>query len=530
MLGNRICCSLETGDLQFEEPIMEHIDNLRMFDMEGYRYFKNAVRTNGESIKTIVEHPNKFFTTLSEDEAKQFAIGMFECKVELQTLLHHLKEEGTLTDTVIKNVLTDVKNILLNLARSINLKKLVNNYVKEHVIIELSKDIGTQPQDTREMTFNEEEVSELTEVVIICKLFSPLFGHFLAVIQKSIATSAREYYCASMLSSIIKVEYYSEIKKKLDFYVAKSTGSKNSDKNATALYNNSATGQMICTQLVANLMVRRFVYTSLDGVNVIMCSVSTTCKRAASKMTGGVKVWVDIRDDPSNTDMGGDEGNKSILEAESRRSVMTSDVPSIVKCSVRDTVEKEYVLTTMDLFDKLYGFYSKSPTCPNACNRYLLATRYGTKIGRAASLDHIDSELYTKLLVLLQIYMLEEFDNLHDTDLPASVELLHWLSAIKTDTPKDIIPHIDTALLTACSVTTPYANLCEKYSFKVGDIRWNTQLEIAARELSTTVFMYNTPPVVWDMLGMENMNGSVLKYSANITTALCMFLDQNSGG
>lgn len=451
------------------------------------------------SDNVIITPVNGFLSSLSQDEQRILKAAFYGIKMTYLSLRQVPNE--TLSDGI-RNVTRKVKDILGQLDKTIDLCGKISTYVNDRIPINISDDIGKCDQDCPEKTFYRSEVISLTEIALLCKFMAPIFGDFLAVLDKRIHKESRTIFCADFLSSIFAEKYV--VVEKLKKYIYLVT--KKPDGNINDTYANSNTLELMATRTFGEIMMRKLVLLDLytEKKNFLMSTVASCVSHP--QFSHASEVRYNTIFDPTQTASSSEEGNESMVEKCSRRSNVYSDVPLYAELSMTQLIKRKKKENPRinELVDKMVEYYKAHPIDQNFVTNVLIGLFYGTDIGGATSLKYANIAVYSALMSIVQIELIEM--GFYDL-----AQIISSKSAVKQKKTE-----VDTGLSIAYGGSVDYQNCLGLFPYAVRDIDIKSVFEAFVKYLIQNVLSVNIPPCVFKAYKLQNTNGNVAEYTEEV--------------
>lgn len=518
--------------------IPESFKSLLTFSISTYKAL--GANQSQEEWDKVFSIPETFVNTLPGEEQIYLAGCYCSCHQEILLASAHQKHiDLTMNDaevTRIKNhnanlvhdLETKLSDTLASLDLKINLYKKIHDYVEKNVPIKVADNVGERAQDSDEMTFKKPDLIELTSVAVLCKLMTPVVGVFIRECSNmDISQNFKEIHAANIFRDIIANECQA-IADKLENYLAKTIDSneKAMSKNMlTNLYNGFST-DMSKMAVNASMYTRKFITVDLSNTDSNLMTYVNTCakgivstKSSGSKKDGG-KITVTGRTLPDEFEESYDDGNSSVLEAESSSSRETADFTLIISFAVKETVKhylSEYA-GDKEIYDAAFMYYSAGshPTL-GYNNEFILSTLFGKDLCGAKSVESITLNDLAALLPLAQIYCYRK--NFRD--------MVHLLSLLPTDNLKVLQNSNEMRLRESWKNSNSYRNCNERFTFETArSLRWDTALEKLINDITSRTYLYNTAPSICEMMNEEVVSTSkVYVPPITLATTICDFIN-----
>lgn len=452
-----------------------------------------------------------------------FDICTHEERVALATMylnMHYdILDKLRVTEDVQQNiseVTTGLSKYLAEVDSRIDIVGKLRRIVDETIPVPMFNNIGDRPQDSEEMTFHRESVLELATVVLLSKLMTPIFGVFIERCKKKMDTALKELHTVGILKDIFENRFRCIVLKLKNFLF---NLIKPHVKDEIKYVYHGYTLYLVVEQIFAAIVVRRFVNVNLHQPNCNIMTYITACARSAINSAGSTASShkSSVGEIKKPEELHGDDGNTSILEVESRRSVRTADQLGLVdlatNCVIR-TFLFEYEIPK-DKYEEAVAYYMENPSPLNIIGVYLLCTYFGKALGGAGSVASMSVISSTKLIALLQIALIKL----------GYPELVHILTVKKALFDKVIPTQVDNMIRATWNNTYEYRNVAQRFPYSIVDLRWDTKLEEIVDYITTYNHFQNTAPVICEMMGeTDEKNETIYMYNDTIVKQLCGFL------
>ena len=419
----------------------------------------------------------------------------------------------------------------LDVIRSTNIVELFRNYTHTQIHMQDTSAFGTRPQDTRELTFNEDEMHETNVIACLCKLASPIFGEIINNLPEHIGEDGKkklprdkETRCVPFMSAVIG-EYFPMILDKLQNYIhhiVMSLTSKNQD-SAAIFY--GLTPNTRTSIIMSSLLVRNYVSVELEKPDSNIIRYTDTMVRTLSQTqdSSAHKSQVRTRKAPGSMVIGDDSNNADQMEVDSLVSIGTMDGPILVKCAVDDVVtahRRSLDINRAD-FQKCLDFFKENPIKQTPLNMFAVTAVFGREVGGGRGIEMITSEPYTKLVAMLQLIAFSM----------GYIQLGNFLTAAKSSEVKLQLTLEEENFKRQATTLSHYRACREQFSkstITVGDQMWDKQMGIMLDDLASSIYLVNTPDYILDMvpegstdpIGSMFSNGDILIPTVDMTEQL----------
>ena len=106
-------------------------------------------------------------------------------------------------------------------------------------------------------------------------------------------------------------------------------------------------------------------------------------------------------------------------------------------------------------------------------------------------------------------------------------DLVHVLSLVNTGEPRTKgLTGEETQLQATWRNSYAFGNCNEKFPYVVNGLQWWTSLEKLLKSIIMTKYVYNTAPIIWEMLGQPNINGQMYTAPVTLSESICNFIWQ----
>jgi len=464
---------------------------------------------------TMFRPINELFTTFTKGEQLKLGQMYVECK----SCIDHI---DTIND--LSNVTNKIGRITAKALGELNiLPKMMHFVQSSNIPIPELKDIGNQPHHTDEMTFKYDDYIQLTCIVLLCKLYCPIFGELIHTTKKDLDNGLKEIHCIATMRYVF-AENFSYISEKLqnylssrcDHWVNKKNSANSLDKEALTNAYNGYTSEKFGLFVYASMLIKKFVNVNLYGqsgdivVYIFSCAKNTIDNLVISMNN---KNRVLARIDPGD-DV---DGNDSILETASVVSTTTVDVPVIIKVGVDVVVHqllKKYELDPV-VYAKTIEYYRQNMSSVTEINKYVLCTFVGNDIGGASGIDLLTIEPYMKLIALTQLYLIKL----------GYFNVAHMMSIIPTDRLKGSFSSIDIQIEMNKGASYAYKNCKKMFPYEIGKTAWDNSASEICNSIITVIYNYNTPTILWEIMGQECKNNAEFQYDEFILRDMIEFIN-----
>lgn len=485
-----------------EEQLTFHVNTYAKLD---YKYGDN-------DWIDIFKPINIFLGTLTEDE--QVILGEMFVKVH-----HVLTHEFTRVDQI-SHITQKLSEIAYAAIKATDLSKKIYTFVKNSDIpIPDLGYVGKKPHHSKDMSFGYDDYIGLTSIVLLCKLFCPVFGEIIYLTKKTLDNSLKETHCIAVLKLILGNDFF-DLSQKFQNYIS-NTIMVRKQISATSTFN-GYTYSKFSLIIYAAMLVKKFVNVNIyrQGGNLVVYAI--TCVRSTmSSLESNMKKKNSVRERKDPGESGDEEGNYSRLETESFPSRSPVDVPVLVQVGVEHFIRTSMDEYNIDLrqFEEAVRYYEKYPSPITDINKYIICTFFGHHIGGAFGINMLDADTFMKLIAFTQLYML---NYMHDV---ADYDLIHAISIIPTDKIKVKSTLVDDKIQMSKGASFAYRNCKQMFPYSIGNTSWDAKTKDITDFITTQIHMFNTANVIWDRMGQPNENNKTFVYGEGILQAIFKFIE-----
>lgn len=502
---------LETKDLNIVNE--EEIEPLKIFCIKTYSKLYSKKHRDGWEVNFSVV--NSFLESLTNNEQAKIVMVFVSIHHKLITYMKH----ENISD--IDKILNEASELLTDLDAELDLLERIEKWCVQNLPIGTMRNAGNRAQDTKPLTWLKDDVIKLTAIVVLSKIFAPLYGTFMFFIkdQKGVDNKLKQLHAAVLINRILDKRCPAHIEK-LRFMISHYM-KREFDESMSA----------ICTGLTSNTMldmvqsclfVRYFVNVDLYYPNGnLITYVRVNIRNAIyGQQNPNNKHMVMLRKEISYS--GSEESRKSQLEWDSVSSSSTADAPVLIGCSVDKIISR--ILIEMELdessYEKNLAYYKKHPIELHTLNKFILNMYFGDHIGGAKSIYTLKANNVIKLITLLQLVLIElQFH-----------EIAYAMTANVGSLAKASQDSHDIRLKNSYRGSTSYKNYrsrldSELYPSSAPKVFDQIIADIASA-ITRNVFVYNlAPSIVKTIETEEKVNGKGIVFTQELIPNICHFID-----
>ena len=506
--SKKYCIRLSTKGLDI--PNFENIKHLLVFQTSTFK--KLEVNGNDpiiwESLFGII---NMFFNTLSKDDQTTLTTHM--------VLLHSSINEFIQTEHMEKfSDFINQKSVeVSDNNNAMDLCGKLYKFVEKTIHIKDDPDIGTGAQHTEELTFEKHQVLLVLTITLLCKLYSPISGIIMTNIKGPIDCKLKEMH-ASALFKILLSEHYQTLTDKMWFYIKNQINKIFKETYSTIFF--AWTPNKLADYIFASLLVRNFI--NIDLLNRdsnIMVYMVVTCKKIIeSKYREASKSPVQQR--VQFASVIGDDSNIAQMELDSVTSYKTCDVVPIInsyitKCCTRYRISYDI---DNDVYNQCLKYYTYNKVRPTHFNKFLACGIFGHDIGGGKGILMLHQKEYTQLMTILTLLCFNY----------GYYKLGCMVSAGISDKIKIVNTPADNMMTLNYASSFAYSNCKNVYDKTCAGSNnkdWDKSMLKLVEHLTKTNYVYNTAPISWDKINIENANGKIIENNHDLISELCGLID-----
>lgn len=460
---------------------------------------------------------HEFLDSLPIKEQEAFAkmiIYMHCCVVD------KLNMDAELVPAKVVELETELNKVLESFDKEFDLMPQLLKFTQENIKISVFPNAGERPQDRVEMTFYPDEVIALTSVALLCKMMTPIIGTFIESCKKRLDNIFREIHCVAIFKDILTNRYPALIDK-LQHYLEQINKKQLSKINITHVFY-GCTPNTIPQYIYAVLLTRKFITVDLMKPDGNLMTYVISCAREATQTQYNSSSFPSMIKDiilpNSNRKESDDDGNSSILEAESKSSIKTADFPLIMEAGVKQLCERFIDENELDaeMIEAADAYYNTNHVSLDVNNTYIFGIVYSSALGGAKSIEYLNGLSVNKLTAMLQAYFIKQ----------GYFNLVNLISAVNTGRIKTLQTGPDNQLKAIWSNSEEYKTCQTKWPLTVGNLGWSTGLQQLVDTITTRMFVYNTAPSIWEALNHEILNGQPYQVSEEISKDICSLILQ----
>lgn len=482
--------------------------------------YKKLATDPPEIWEALLRPANGFLQHLSEHDSKLLCLFYIDVRKIIDEELIVLR--GNLAD-----VSNHIGNKLYDLSVQMDLPSKLIYYCHNYDIPvpDLSYAGSRMGQDHREeMTFREPEYYRVMAISILCKLLCPIWGDLTYRTIKYIDTMQKETHCVGVIMPVLGTELFHEVTQKLYLYISNIIDIEMSRSYTNASFTATIGGfskDRFNQSVYAMILVKRYVNVDFYTPNGnLMVWTSTCAKQSFSSLLGTLNKKchmmkrIDISDGP---DKGDEESNISVLEYSSKVTIVTADVPVLIKYGVRKAISnicREYQVSDLDM-QAAVTYYHQNPIQVSFLNKILVGTLMGNRIGGARGLKYLSHLEYTQLVVITQIYIANQIHS----------SLVHLLTAFIEEETKTYTNTIDQRINSLFDSSGEY-RACEKiFSYPIDNISIGGILTKIKDHVTKYNHYANTAPNVSTIMDEDPLTkGELIYYDELVMRHFCQII------
>ena len=504
----QLCLYIDTDGIDFSDVI-----NAPISVIQEYFYFRIStfdvlkLKTDDTAFDYTFRPVTLLFDSLTPSERKVMAMMYFDIH---QLILDKFKTEEDIRRNI-DSTIVSIRTYLSQVEAALSLVNKIKKIVRDTIPIPDFTGIGTRPQDSEAMTFTEDMVREVTSIAVICKLMTPIIGTFIEFCKKKLDTNVKELQVVSILKDVLET-HFRAITVQLKEYIVQHIKQRYKDN-----LNSTFTGQTeiyVQESIFAAVLVRRFISINLYQRDCNLMTYIVSCVRSATHSIGGFNSKYSMQEIRTPMEShANDDGNTSMLEAESQKSLTTADIPVLIEVAANRSVHQYLDLYMLDVshFEEAYRYYSANPFGFNKVAVYLVTLVFGSAVGGASNVNLLTHDNAVKLISILQLLFIQ-------LGVP---ELADLVTAKRSLSAKETFTTTDTLIAANWRESNEYITMCKRFPYAINGITWNTELTDIVDYILKNYFIINTAPIIHSLKGTPiSSNDCLFTYDDALITRI----------
>ena len=515
-------------------PNREHTQHLYKFPIKSYSKLKmklgDEFSDENSGWISIFGYVNVFFSTLTEEE--QLKVALTYALIHMDCDNYYKKNDIYQTSSLIAKI----SDRLLLLDKEIDLVRKMYRFVVDSDTIKIGvmENAGSRPQDSKELTFHDDEVMLVATLAMLCKAFCPIFGLLINILASNLSPTLQDVHCSGIFTGIINAHdsefepilNLKAVTEKLKHYIEHQAAQicrNDIDSSIVAGYDVHS----LAYSLYCKLLVRKLVGISLaNRESNIMAFIVVYVRNCTRQTISGTKSKnpTMLREDKETES---EDGNTARLETDSMTSKKTADITDLVTAFVDPAVTR--VMDTYDISQEeikmCLDWYQTHPIVPNCINKQLNSLQYGQDFGGSLGIQMLIRPEFSLITVLLQLVMMKQVETLRDDEKKTFGTLVHLLTAQPSiSVTMSGLNGNNVWLQTAGSVH--YHKCLQKFQNSTVTNKnkaWENHIKNLIEEVTVEHYAYNSAPYIYECLGQDVMNGKVIPIDANVFKAYCFY-------
>lgn len=513
-------------------PPLQSSGKIQLLDFyyDTYKCMVGAGEEDSEWDKVFRPVHLFFKEKCTEDDLKDIAITLAVMHFSITSILG---ADGDIQGAQLRKLENDLSHYLHDLDQRTNLFPRLIDFVESGSIpIQSFAGVGERAQDTPEMSWYRRDVIPLMVIVIICKMLTPIFGVFMSCFKRKqkegvIDGAYKEMHAVTILRDILNTRCHETVCKLENFLQRTIKRVLNKDEDLTHIYN-GYTDNTVFQQIYAHMLIRRLVLVDLFrplGENNLLTYITVCAKRSAStqfslsnlKIAAQEFKYPNLKNKTSNST---DDGNLSNLEVESRSSNRTADYELIIELAADRTIDR--FLSAYDMDTKAYEaaceyYLSSTHITLTNYSSYLMGIIFGAGLGGARSIEMLDPVHVTKLIALMQLYLVMQ----------GNYTMAIACTAQPTGRIKEYLSTQDNILKSTWNYSYEFRNCSSKFQIALGGYDWSTGLKNSIMSFVTDEYEVNVAPIFWSLMNGTSLNQQKYEVSTTLSRDTCTFILQH---
>ena len=380
-----------------------------------YTYSKLRKISPTENNWHLIDVVNDFMATFDKDE--RFTL----CKmfIRLHTDCVSLKKDAVLFD-VVRKMASRVTSVFTRL----NMIERARDYVDKNdkITFVVNEKKGRRIHDKDKLTWKEGDYLKLASLSIICKLMFPVFGEVIHRVCAMVGhtNEGKEIYAATIVADVIE-KAAGDVYSRFKYYVQYFINAEMSNDDIIAMY--GITPNTLVKRRTASLFVKNLVNFDLynpkeNMITYLYVSATSSAKTNYNKKNSiHYSTRKTIEDDPETNQSSIDVSTSLYMDKVEKRPLILAAVNTFITDYITRNQLRE------DIVYEATEWYKHNMPVPNELNSFLIGLFISNEVGSAYAVRYIDADMFIKLVVIMQLYMIR-------TD---NAELIPMLSALTTN-------------------------------------------------------------------------------------------------
>lgn len=526
VLAAKVLVNINFEDLKHKYPEETKDINIGFFEITSE--FSNL--STPEKWLEICKPVNDLFEYVTDSHKIEFLKLLQNIIIQINEVFEN-NDSSNIDRFIIVPLTKSIGTMINETFTNIGLTDYLYNFVTKKLYIGDFSQAGSNPQDKEEITYRYEDAVEVTMIAMVSKILFPVFGLFISnfkqIKSKSISQNDKELYCSYILEDFL-AKHLSKAYKKLILYVTTHTTKKYDDikllasvekddlfndtsgaKNYTTNAFESITTESLISQIVANLLTKAFVNGVIQANEFETRTILSYMDRSVYRI---IKKKTQSADKPTiyyrRTDPSRDSDEKTPqFEIDSVSSMRTLDILGIINIEV-DKLIVDFINTDeeKELFSKVLAHYKFHKIEPTRLNQLCLCSYFGDLLAGGESILYLSNDQYCKLISIYQLYLLYN----------QNYKLLHCVcmkyKGKRSDINLENKPTTDQSDLSFLRFGWNSLPSLKAYKNRnpLSAVMFERSIKAIIEELLENEYVLNTPDILWSILNMDNVNGSIL--------------------
>ena len=485
----------------FDIEAIDTHPSLSLFNVFTYAIFRKQ-----KDVSMCYGPVNFILESLSLDDQKTIAEAFTLCNAYMQDDNHNNPD----------NTVDYCRKIIDTMERETNICAVIDVYTRKHITIPDMSDAGTHPQDREDLTFCREEAIQTAALFVFMKMFTPINGQFIYKYGPILGNKYKERMAASIYTPVF-LRNYKDLLEKINHYVERLVSNKLKDD--INMHYRGYTVANVASLAIDTILVKKsasinFVLKDSFVIKFLASCVKSYVESLQKSSTSSLVVKTFDNPKESDTSSIVEESNSSRIETESKPSKKPVDTIALARNSARiiliNTIEK-YNLDK-DFINSILLWYKNNPVVINLISTYILACYYGQEIN-GKNIALLDSVMTVKLAAILQVLAMKN-----------GCPNLAYALTLSSTIEDRVSTQADFKFMNAWKSSSEYINCKKVITNSFGLISWDTQLKNIASQLTQKNFIYHMAPQIYELAGVENMNGKIFNNNLELMLELLAFV------
>jgi len=497
--------------LNLNVPKNGYVDSLFEFSTSSFNKICQGKRDpyKWQSVFGLI---NIFFTELSKTEQEKLVVHILDLHL---TCLEGMRKSDV---RIIPGMITEIAQKIDKCEKDLDLCAKIKKFAIANVPMGNTRK-ESMPHHTKESTFELSHVHEIVTIILLAKLYAPIFGVLITGIRGPIDCSLKEMHASAIFKNLF-IRKYQGIIDKLFSYIL------NQVKKFKKVFNNNLnvifrgwTQNKMADYIYSNLFTRNFINVDLlDKKSDIMIYVFSMIKSGMeSKFKESYENQIETRVVFKSTS--DEDSSFSQLEIDSISSPKTCDIDVLINSQTNNVCNRVMRLYDIDSndFEETFKYFTYFKVMPTVFNKFISAGFFGKFFGGGKSILMLNQENYIKIISLLSLIFLKK----------EYIRLAIMITAQASTNIKILQRTSDNSLMLNYMCSFAYKNCKESYDNSSNGSTgkdWDTHLKIIVDDLARVEYYHSSTPTLYERVKIKDANGKLIDNDHQIIDEACRFI------